>query len=66
MIKVSTIFHRGKPCIALAFAYNAAMIHKIKQINGIKWSKTLSAWYFPQSLDSYNQLLVSCQCYCVG
>ncbi len=56
MIKVNTIFHREKPCIALSFAYNAAMIRKIKQITDIKWSKTLSAWYFPHSAAHYNML----------
>lgn len=56
MIKLQKITHRDETRIQVAFPYNATDQQKIKQVEGRKWSKTLTCWHVPYSKKSFEAL----------
>lgn len=56
LIKITSITHRNEPRLRLEFGYNEALIEKVRQIPGRRWSKTLGCWHLPIDLGSTIQL----------
>lgn len=46
------ITHRKEKRIAVYFEKNIDLIARIKQIDGAKWSQTLTAWHIPDTLEN--------------
>lgn len=57
-IKISKQNHRDEPRLKLEFNYNQVLIALVKQIEGAKWSKTVKAWYMPDTEDAFRQLKI--------
>ena len=57
-IVLKAIQHQGAECIGIYFNYDIQLNALIKQIAGIKWSKTHSCWYLPYN-DSNYELIIS-------
>jgi len=55
-IVTERILYRKEPRLALRFAYDAAIIEKVKQVDGAQWSPTLRLWHIPLSEQTYAQL----------
>ncbi len=58
VIALSLVQHSGEERIALLFAKDDMIHGIIKQIPGIRWSKTLNKWHMPFSRDAVNQLQI--------
>ena len=52
-ISLYKLTHRAQVHIGLRFSYSAAIVQKIKQIEGRRYSKTHNCWYLPYTTDSY-------------
>lgn len=50
--KALLIKHRGESRIAVYFDINPDWIARIKQIEGSRWSQTLSSWHLPDTLEN--------------
>ena len=50
------IVHQNMPRLALEFAYDAALIEKVKQVKDARWSQTLKVWHIPLTMAAYEQL----------
>ncbi len=50
--KATLITHKGHKRIAVYFEKNAALIARIKKLEGARWSYTLNAWHVPDT-DEY-------------
>lgn len=48
--KAEVIKHRGENRIAVYFDKNQDLILRIKKLEGVKWSQTLSVWHLPDNL----------------
>ncbi len=46
---LSSLFHREQHCIALLFPFNHEMKEHIKLFHGVKWSKTHTCFYIPDT-----------------
>ncbi|MDO9152214.1 MAG: site-specific integrase [Paludibacter sp.] len=46
------ITHKKEKRIAVYFEKNAALITRIKEIYGARWSQTLRVWHIPDSMDN--------------
>ncbi len=57
IIKINTelIYHKGEKRIKLAFSYNKELTEIIKNIEGIRWSKTQNSWHIPYTKEAYNK-----------
>ncbi len=53
---VSKFFHRGATHIKVIIPNTEPAKHRIRQIQGRKWSRTHSCWYIPYNTAAYNQL----------
>ncbi|WP_442264535.1 site-specific tyrosine recombinase/integron integrase [Tenacibaculum sp. ZS6-P6] len=49
--------HKGNSQITIRFIYNKEIINIIKNLNGIKWSKSLKSWYLLKSSENINKIL---------
>lgn len=47
LIAISTISHKGKARLKIAFDYNEKINAIVKQIPGATWSRTLRCWHIP-------------------
>ena len=54
MITIFKLFHRDAHHIGLRFAYDEKIKRAIKQLEGIKYSRTHGCWYIPYSTASYH------------
>ena len=50
------IVHQNMPRLALEFAYDAALIEKVKQVKDARWSQSLRSWHIPLTSEAYEQL----------
>ncbi|OAZ04497.1 site-specific tyrosine recombinase/integron integrase [Flavobacterium succinicans] len=50
--KAQLITHRKEKRIAVYFEKNAALISRIKQLEGSRWSQTLSVWHLPDTIEN--------------
>jgi integrase/recombinase XerD len=50
--KAQVITHRKEKRIAVYFEKNAELIHRIKQIEGARWSQTLGVWHLPDTEEN--------------
>jgi hypothetical protein len=48
-VEISEMTHRGERRLKLAFAYDAAIIAKVKQLPGRVWSQGEKCWHIPVS-----------------
>ena len=57
IIKINTelIYHKGEKRIKLSFSYNKELTEIIKNIEGIRWSKTQNSWHIPHTKEAYNK-----------
>ena len=46
-IKLSRDYHDGKDIIKIEFAFNRALIERVKQLSGARWSFSKRYWYVP-------------------
>lgn len=46
------IKHRGVSRIAIYFEKDAALINRIKKLEGVRWSQTLSVWHLPDTIEN--------------
>ncbi len=60
-IKAILFHHRGMDQIELRFAYDDAIRDHIKQLEGVKWSKTHGCFYLPHTPDDLKRLLNHCR-----
>lgn len=59
-IQTEIVTHKGERRVKLVFAYNQALIAKIKCLSGVRWSKTMQCWHIPHTpnfSESINGLL---------
>lgn len=57
MIKIQKIEHRSEERIRLDFEQSNAVVQKIKQIDGRKWSQTKKCWHIPYTKAAYQSLV---------
>lgn len=50
--KAQVITHRKEKRIAVYFEKDAALIHRIKQLEGSRWSQTLGVWHLPDTFEN--------------
>ena len=50
--EAKTITHKKEKRIAVYFEKNAALIARIKEIDGARWSQTLRAWHLPDTEEN--------------
>lgn len=50
--KAQLITHRKEKRIAVYFEKNAALITRIKQLEGSRWSQTLGVWHLPDTFEN--------------
>jgi len=50
--KAQLITHRKEKRIAVYFEKDAALISRIKQLEGSRWSQTLAVWHLPDTLEN--------------
>lgn len=50
--KAQLITHRKEKRIAVYFEKDAALINRIKQLEGSRWSQTLSVWHLPDTEEN--------------
>lgn len=55
-MKASRVTHRSESRIRLDFPYDAAIIARLRQIDGAAWSKTMGAWHVPYTKEAFVQL----------
>ncbi len=55
-IVTERILYKKEPRLALRFAYDAALVKQVKQVDDAQWSQTLRLWHIPLSEQAYNQL----------
>ncbi len=55
-IVTERILYKKEPRLALRFAYDAAIVKQVKQVDDAQWSQTLRLWHIPLSEQAYNQL----------
>lgn len=55
VIKIDTLIHRNKNCIALAFKFNGNIQQQIKKLDA-KWSVTNKAWLIDDTAENRNKL----------
>jgi len=55
-IVTERILYKKEPRLALRFAYDAALVKQVKQVDDAQWSQTLGLWHIPLSEQAYNQL----------
>lgn len=55
-IDTEVIQHKDENRIKLVFKYDAALIAKVKNLEGRKWSQTMKCWHIPYRED-YNEYL---------
>lgn len=51
-ITTKLIRYKGQQRIAIYFEKNAALIQRIKKVEGIRWSATLKAWHLPDNQEN--------------
>lgn len=62
-IKLRKGQHQGKPVILIEFAYDAALIQKVKAIAGSSWSMSKRCWYILEDQFDLNLFFTSLQTY---
>jgi len=55
-MKASKTTHKNESRIRIDFAYNQAFVSKLKQIEDLRWSKTLKTWHIPYTKEAFAQL----------
>jgi len=50
--EAKTLTHKKEKRIAIYFKKDADLIARIKQIDGARWSQTLSAWHLPDTEEN--------------
>ena len=55
-IVTERILYKKEPRLALRFAYDAALVKQVKQVDDAQWSQPLRLWHIPLSEQAYNQL----------
>ncbi len=48
--------HRGTEVVKLCFEFNREVIHRIRKLDGVKWSQTMGCWYQPKVLFTMQNL----------
>ncbi len=55
-MKLSKITHHNEQRIKIDFAFDAAAIAKLKQLDDVRWSQTIKAWHLPDTKEALSQL----------
>ena len=55
-MKLSKIIHHNEQRIKIDFAFDAAIIAKLKELDDVRWSQTLKAWHIPDTKEALSQL----------
>ena len=55
-MKASKIIYKNEEKIKLDFVYDTSVINTLRQINGLKWSRTMNAWLIPYSKEAFKKL----------
>ncbi len=56
-IHLHIIFHRGVDRIACKIPYASSVNHALKNITGIRWSRTKKQWHLPLSPESVKEIV---------
>ena len=56
---VKTINHKGEKRIAVYFEKNAALIARIKKLEGSRWSQSLKAWHLPDTAENRERFQIA-------
>ncbi len=54
-IRYNLVEHRGEKRIAIVFAFDAVLVERVRKLENVRWSKTLSAWHVPDT-EKYRTL----------
>ncbi len=63
--EAKTITHRGSKRIVVYFEKNAALIARIKEIDGARWSQSLMAWHLPDTEENRIRFKIAPLSYCL-
>jgi len=55
-VTVSPLYHRGACRIKVECPFDEAVISKIKQVEGRRWSKTHHCWHVPYTSEAFQHL----------
>ncbi len=55
-VTLSKSVHKQNQIIKISFAKNDTVQNKLKEVNGLRWSKTLASWYVPLNAYPYTHL----------
>ncbi len=55
-ITIEYAYHRQQAVIKLLFKYDSLIISRVKQLDGIRWSKTMNCWYIPNNAETLKLL----------
>lgn len=57
IIKLSSTQHRQQAVVCIVFDYDIELVRIVRQLEGIKWSQTLSCWYIPDDQFDFSRIL---------
>lgn len=52
-LKLKTCNHKGEKRVQLLFAYDEALLDRLHQIPGFRWSETMHCWHVPDNDETY-------------
>lgn len=55
-IKIDKTAHRGEEVVLILFPYDNQLGDEARKIKGLRWSKSLKAWYAPYSTQVLNEI----------
>jgi integrase/recombinase XerD len=55
-VATEKVVHRGQKRIKLMFAYNSALIERVRKIDGVRWSASMGCWHVPDNAVAIGQL----------
>lgn len=55
-MKVEKVMHKGEYRIRIDMPYDAERIARLRQIDDIRWSRTMKAWHLPYTKEAYAKL----------
>jgi integrase/recombinase XerD len=56
---VKPTMHRGQSRLQIFFDYNSAIIYRIRQVEGCRWSASMQCWHIPDTDDSWLNLTLA-------
>ncbi|KXK29497.1 MAG: hypothetical protein UZ12_BCD005000672 [Bacteroidetes bacterium OLB12] len=56
-VRLEAITHRDKRCLAIYFGWVPELKKAIRQVEGVRWSKTQKCWWLPLSRENYRIVL---------